>query len=89
MPLIPNDETPARRARPFAGQGCGSVSSDTAPADQSTWGLGWSTCNVGGNTSWRMACTILITPATPAAACVWPMLDFTEPSQSGSDRPCP
>ena len=27
--------------------------------------------------------TILITPATPAAAWVWPMLDFTEPSQSG------
>ncbi len=28
-------------------------------------------------------CTILITPATPAAAWVWPMFDFTEPSHSG------
>ena len=26
-------------------------------------------------------CTILMTPATPAAAWVWPMLDLTEPSQ--------
>ncbi|GAA5708303.1 hypothetical protein Save01_09188 [Streptomyces avermitilis] len=30
-----------------------------------------------------MAMTILITPATPAAACVWPMLDFSDPSHSG------
>ena len=30
-----------------------------------------------------MASTILMTPATPAAAWVWPMLDFNEPSQSG------
>ena len=30
-----------------------------------------------------MAMTILITPATPAAAWVCPMLDFTEPSHSG------
>ena len=27
--------------------------------------------------------TILMTPATPAAAWVWPMLDFSEPSHSG------
>ncbi len=70
VPLIPNDETPARRG-PFAGsavQGRGSVSTDTAPADQSTCGVGTSTCNVRGMSSWRIACTILITPATPAAA---------------------
>jgi hypothetical protein len=30
-----------------------------------------------------MAMTILMTPATPAAAWVWPMLDLTEPSHSG------
>ena len=31
-------------------------------------------------------CTILITPATPAAACVWPMFDLIEPSHSGRRR---
>ena len=30
------------------------------------------------------ASTILITPATPAAACVWPRFDLIEPSHSGS-----
>src|ERR1700722_782175 len=70
VPLIPNDDTPARRARPLAGHDGASVNSDTAPADQSTCGLGASTCNVAGSSSWRIAWTILITPATPAAACV-------------------
>jgi hypothetical protein len=71
VPLIPNEDTPARR-RPgrLAGHGRASVNNDTEPADQSTCGLGSSTCNVAGITSWRIACTILITPATPAAACV-------------------
>ncbi|BBY08978.1 hypothetical protein MNVI_42960 [Mycobacterium noviomagense] len=68
VPLIPNDDTPARRILSSAGQGRGSVSNATDPADQSTCGLGTSTCNVAGNSSWRIACTILITPATPAAA---------------------
>jgi hypothetical protein len=30
-----------------------------------------------------MARTIFMTPATPAAAWVWPMLDLIEPSHSG------
>ena len=41
------------------------------------------TCSVRGSTPCRIASTILITPATPAAACVCPMFDFTEPSHSG------
>ncbi len=68
VPLIPNDDTPARRWPSRAGHGCGSVSNDTAPADQSTWGEGTSTCRVLGIIPCRIACTILITPATPAAA---------------------
>ncbi|CFS13261.1 Uncharacterised protein [Mycobacterium tuberculosis] len=68
VPLIPNDDTPARRGRPGTCHGRGSVNNDTAPADQSTCGVGTSTCNVLGSTPWRIACTILITPATPAAA---------------------
>ncbi|CAG6936966.1 hypothetical protein PICSAR240_04569 [Mycobacterium avium subsp. paratuberculosis] len=67
VPLMPNDDTPARRGR-SPGHGWASVNNDTAPADQSTCGLGSSTCSVAGNNSWRIASTILITPATPAAA---------------------
>ena len=70
VPLIPNDETPALLTRSPAGHGCASVNSDTEPADQSTCGLGASTCNVAGAVPCRIACTILMTPATPAAACV-------------------
>ena len=44
---------------------------------------GSSACRVRGSTPCRIARTILITPATPAAAWVWPMFDFTEPSHSG------
>ncbi|GAB7102346.1 hypothetical protein JCM4814A_06600 [Streptomyces phaeofaciens JCM 4814] len=36
-----------------------------------------------GSTPCRIAMTILMTPATPAAAWVCPMFDFTEPSHNG------
>src|ERR1700759_1392721 len=88
-PLMPNDDPPARRARPFADSpfhGCGSVSSCTEPVDQSTCGLGASTCSVAGSTSWRIARIIFITPATPAAAWVWPIFDLIDPNHSGDGR---
>ncbi|CNI51007.1 Uncharacterised protein [Mycobacterium tuberculosis] len=68
MPLIPNDDTPARRGPSARVHGRDSVSNDTAPADQSTCGVGTSTCNVCGSTWCWIACTTLISPATPAAA---------------------
>ena len=37
VPLIPNEETPARRGRPFAAHARGSVSSRPRPAYHSTW----------------------------------------------------
>ena len=40
-----------------------------------------------GSSPCRSASTILITPATPAAACACPMFDFTDPSHNG--RPVP
>ncbi|GCE02634.1 hypothetical protein EHYA_10411 [Embleya hyalina] len=83
VPLIPNDDTPARRTRPPAGQATSSANTSTRPADQSTCGVGSSTCNVRGNTPCRNANTILITPATPAAAWVCPMFDFTDPNHNG------
>ncbi len=89
VPLMPNEDTPARRGRPVSGQGRVSVSSSTAPADQSTCEDGSPTCRVGGSSPRRSASTILITPATPAAAWVCPMFDLTEPSHTGSSRSCP
>ena len=47
-----------------------SLSSRTSPSDQSTCGEGCSACSVRGSTSWRIAWIILMTPPTPAAACV-------------------
>ncbi len=91
VPLIPNDETAARRGRPVSGQVRCSVSSDTAPASQSTRVDGSSTCRVLGSTPCRSAMTILTSPATPAAAWVWPMFDLIDPSHSGrsAGRSCP
>ncbi|KYK13725.1 hypothetical protein AUW26_30865 [Streptomyces sp. CC71] len=80
---MPKEETPARRGRPVSGQSVRSVSRRTEPEDQSTCREGWSACRVFGRTPWRMAMTILMTPATPAAAWACPMFDLTEPSSSG------
>ncbi|GAA5708190.1 hypothetical protein Save01_09069 [Streptomyces avermitilis] len=83
VPLIPNEDTPARRGPPVSGHSRPSVSSSTAPADQSTWVLGFPTCRVLGSTPFRSASTVLITPATPETAWVCAMFDLSEPSQSG------
>ncbi|GAA1688602.1 hypothetical protein GCM10009680_30170 [Streptomyces yatensis] len=82
---------PARRGWPVSGHGVFSVSRETAPAVQSTSREGASTCRVLGSTPCSMALTILMMPATPAAAWVWPKLDLIEPSHSGrpSARFCP
>ena len=48
VPLMPNEDTAARRGRSSWGQVTGSVSSRTAPVCQSTCGLGSSTCRVRG-----------------------------------------
>ncbi len=89
VPLIPKEDTAARLGPFPGGHSAASVNSDTEPSDQSTWVEGSSTCKVRGRTPYRMACTILITPATPAADWVWPMFDFTEPSSSGRSRSWP
>nr|VTP01266.1 hypothetical protein BIN_B_03959 [Mycobacterium riyadhense] len=70
VPLMPNEEMAAVRGCSVSVQAVGSLSSRTVPADQSTCGLGWSTCSVGGKVSWLRAQIILINPAAPAAAWV-------------------
>ncbi|MEU4878827.1 hypothetical protein, partial [Streptomyces sp. NPDC021608] len=62
VPLTPNEDTAARRGRPVRGHGRASVTNSTDPDDQSTAGVGSSTCNVAGTTPCRIAITILITP---------------------------
>ncbi|GAA4468605.1 hypothetical protein GCM10023170_082780 [Phytohabitans houttuyneae] len=89
VPLMPNEDTPARRGRSTSGHATASVASAMAPADQSTRAEGASTWRVFGTSPYRMAWIILMTPAAPAAAWVWPMFDLTEPSHSGRWRPCP
>ncbi len=60
---------PARRVRAPAGHTRGAVQQLHAPADQSTCGPELSRATSPGNSSWRIANTMLITPAT-ATACV-------------------
>ncbi|CNW40442.1 Uncharacterised protein [Mycobacterium tuberculosis] len=50
MPLIPKEDTAARRGRPSTDHSLASVNTDTAPLVQSTRGEGSSTCNVAGIT---------------------------------------
>ncbi len=83
VPLIPNPEIPARRGPSPGGQGVASVSRRTSPAFQSTYGVGSVMCRDRGSRPYRIARTIFSTPPTPAAAWVWPMLDFSEPSHNG------
>src|SRR4029077_5278651 len=89
VPLMPKEEMPARRGRPLASQGTCSINSSISPASQSTLEEGASTCRVLGRIPCRIAWVILITPATPAAAWVWPMLDLIEPRRSGCSRSWP
>jgi hypothetical protein len=70
VPEMPNDDTPARRGRSSSGHDTASVTSLTFPAVQSTCEEGWSMCSVLGAVPCRMAMTILMIPATPAAAWV-------------------
>jgi hypothetical protein len=89
VPLNPNEDTPARRGRSLLRQALGSVRSARPLSAQSTCGDGSSACKVAGNREFRSASTILIIPATPAAAWVWPRLDLHEPSSTGSVRSRP
>ncbi len=64
-----------------AGQGRVRVLTSNAEESRSSRGFGLVKCKVG--TSWRFSSisTVLMKPATPAAALVWPRLLLTAPSQ--------
>ena len=84
VPLIPNDDTPARRGRPVSGHGlCLGQQPHRAgrPVHVRRRRRPRAACWAARRAA--SPCTILMTPATPAAACVCPMFDLTEPSHSG------
>ncbi len=78
VPPMPNELTPARSG-PSPVQGAVSVLTLKGPAAKSMAGLGVVWLTVGTSVRCFIMSTVLRTPATPAAASRWPMLDFTEP----------
>ncbi len=78
VPPIPKELTPARSG-PSPVQGVVPVLTLKGPAAKSMAGLGVVWLTVGTSVRCFIISTVLITPATPAAASRWPMLDFTEP----------
>ena len=84
VPLNPNELTPATRGRAPRGHATASAATRTGSSDHGTCWLGASKWRFFGICSCSSARTTFIIPATPAAACVWPMLLLTEPMITGS-----
>ena len=82
VPPKPKALTPARRGwwpvglepGPRLGVHVERTVGEVAPS-----GSAGSTPSVGGSTRWCSASATLISPATPAVALVWPIIDLTEP----------
>ena len=83
VPLIPNDEIPARRGRSACGH---AAARSRGPPHRRPVDLMCRLVDMqrrAAGRPCRIAMTILITPATPAAAWVCPMFDFNDPRCSG------
>ena len=82
---MPNEETPARRGRsgrrPRPRPRSAARTAPGGPVDVRRRARRRAASRAARRAA--SPCTILITPATPAAAWVWPMFDLTEPSHSG------
>ncbi len=81
VPPMPTELTPARRG-PYSGSGHGSASVTTwnGESSRASSGCARPAPAVGAMTACSSIRTVLMTPATPAAASRWPMFAFTEPS---------
>ena len=93
VPLIPNEETPARRGWPLR-LPTRAPASAARPRPRPSRRAGVGCVDVQGRAAARRGAapaTILITPATPAAAWVWPMFDFdrAEPQRPVAPRSWP
>src|SRR6266545_3621470 len=81
VPPKPKALTPPRRTPPGGTvQSRSSVFTWNGEVAQSTFGFGSRKFKLGGRTFSCTAIVSLNSPAVPAAAFRWPMLDFTEPS---------
>ena len=81
MPPKPNAETAPRRTPSTpSGHGRRAVLTANGIRCQSTFSLGVRKFRLGASTFSCSERVILNSPAVPAAALRWPMLDFTEPS---------
>ncbi len=79
VPPIPNELTPARRGWPSHSQARRRVFTKNGELSKSMFGLGLVKWRLGGSSPCRSESTVLMKPATPAAASVWPMLVLTDP----------
>jgi hypothetical protein len=84
-PPNPNAFTPARRGP--AGTSHGSLRAIVRKRVADSSERGSSQWSVGKSTPWWIASAALMSPATPAAGIVWPIIDLTEPSTAR--RPSP
>jgi hypothetical protein len=84
IPPKPIALTPATRSA--AGQSSGAASTRRAASSVVIAGCGRSQPVVGGSTPSRTAIVALISPATPAAAFVWPMFALIDPTAARSGR---
>ena len=87
VPPNPNALTPAVRgwSAPWT-HGRASVLRYSGPPSRFAFGFGTST-SVGGSTLWCSANAALMSPASPAAHLLCPIIDFTEPIAHDCGRP--
>ena len=79
-PDQPNELTPARSTpEAFAGNGRAPGTGRTGPSTVTTE-FGVLMCRLPGSVPCSSDSTVLISPAIPAAARVWPTFDFTAPT---------
>lgn len=86
VPEKPKLETPAMAGRSRCGRGVAWVGTASGRLAQSTVGLGFFRCRLGGIVLFSRHSTALMRPAIPAAASAWPMLVFTEPTRQRSSE---
>src|SRR5258706_2233554 len=83
VPAMPNALTPARARPLLAGQVMAARGMARGSFAQGTAGLGVLKWRLGGIVRFLRESTTLMSPATPAAPSVWPILVLTEPTKQG------
>ena len=79
VPPMPNELTPARRGESPSLHALSFVLTKKGLLAKSMFGFSFSKCRLGGSCLCLSVCTVLIKPATPAAASRCPMFVLTEP----------